>query len=117
MKLETDGLHEIDWSLSASTKVNELPYDVYRLDGDRLELQTSYFQKYCGYALKSIDAETGADVYENLVEIEDFEIGRAYYTTCDAKNYDRTNRNLGVVADVVRYGGQLYVCKVNVAIG
>lgn len=117
MKLETDGLHEIDWSLSVSMKVNELPYDVYRLDGGRLELQTSYFQKYCGYALKSIDAETGADVYENLVEIEDFEIGRAYYTTCDAKNYDMTNRNLGVVADVVRYGGQLYVCKANVAIG
>lgn len=86
-------------------KVNELPYDVYKIEDGRLELKTSYFQKYCGYALKSIDAETGTNVYENLVEIEDFEIGKAYYTTCDAKNYDKTNRNLGVVADIVRYDG------------
>lgn len=117
VKLEADGLHEIDWSLSASMKVNELPYDVYRLEGDRLELQTSYFQKYCGYALKSINAESGANVYENLVEIEDFEVGKAYYTTCNAKDYDKSNRNLSVVADIVRYDGQLYVCKANVAIG
>lgn len=105
MRLEADGLHEIDWSLSASIKVNELPYDVYKLKDDRLELQTSYFQKYCSYTLKSINSETGANVYENLVEIEDFEIGKAYYTTCNAKNYDKTNRNLSVEADIVRYDG------------
>ena len=72
MRLEADGLHEIDWSLSASVKVNELPYDVYKLEDGRLELKTSYFQKYCNYVLKSTDAETGAVSYEKLAEVEDF---------------------------------------------
>lgn len=53
-------------------KVNELPYDVYKIEDRRLELKTSYFQKYCNYVLKSTDVETGAVSYEKLAEVEDF---------------------------------------------
>lgn len=115
--IQNDGLHEIDWSTSASIKVNEVEDDVYQLVDGKLELKTSYFQKYCGYSLLSVDSETGANIYEPLVEVLDFKVGDAYYTTCGAKDYDKANRNLSVVADIVRYDGQLYVCKANVAIG
>jgi hypothetical protein len=46
----------------------------------------------------------------------EFEQGVPYYNACPAKSYVDTAypKPLSVYADVVRYNGELYVCKTNI---
>jgi len=63
--ISSDGLHQFDWSTLASVPFNSVNEDIYLIEDEQLKLQTSYFQKYHGYQLKSI--VDGAEVYEPLV--------------------------------------------------
>jgi type II restriction/modification system DNA methylase subunit YeeA len=48
------GLREIDWSSMALADINSLNEDVYKLESDNsLTLQTTYFEKYHIYYVKS----------------------------------------------------------------
>ena len=114
-KKDENGINEIDWSSQVLGDINSLNYDVYKLESDNsLTLQTTYFQKYKEYYVYSL--VDNVEVYEPLVEIMEFEQGVPYYKDCPAKSYvDTANpKPLSVYADVVRYNGELYVCKTNI---
>lgn len=56
--LQNDGLHEIDWSTSASYNINEHPDDVYCIEDNRLVLKTAYYERYHKYNRLVTDGTT-----------------------------------------------------------